>query len=388
MSPQAPPPAPIRTDSSNPFAQHTMAVRVPAIVRDAARRNPDYPPVVLAALETLAASLEDNAPIQPPGRDWPDYGSWQAQWQAHAGEHWGAAEWFFAEIYLYRLLIDAVRWHETGRDPFAPDKADELTRPTLWDGLAEALRLESAPIEERLANLLTLSLWGNRIDLSLAAVAAHGMHVQDDDLLADDSAAAVDALLSEPPGAVHVICDNTGAELALDLALADALLDGPAETVTLHLKAHPTFVSDATLPDVESFLARLADNWYPPNHALADRLNGARLDGRLTLAPHPIWNSARFLRDFPPEALAWFEGAALVISKGDLNYRRLVGDAFWPADTPFAEVTRFFPAPLLALRTLKSDPIVGLARGQAEQLDAESPGWRTNGRRGVMQFGP
>ena len=385
--PESPrPPVPIRTDASNPFAQHTMAVRVPALVRAVAAKNPDYPPSVLAALEGLAASLEVNAPIPPPAPEWPDYASWRSQWEAHAGESWGRAEWFYAEVYLYRLLIAAVRWHETGRDPFAPDKAAELANSTLWNGLAAALSLPDDDYRARLDGLLTMALWANRIDLSLASVAAHGIHAHDDDLLADDHQAALDALLNNPPRAVHIVCDNAGTELALDLALADGLLDGAAETVTMHLKAHPTFVSDAILPDVESFLARLADDWYPANHGLADRLNAARLDGRLLLAPHSVWNSAYFLRDFPNEALAWFVGAALVITKGDLNYRRLVDDALWPAGTPFAAVTGFFPAPLLALRTLKSDPIVGLAPGQAASLDAESPGWRTNGRRGVMQY--
>jgi hypothetical protein len=380
------PPPPIRTDASNAFAQHTMAVRVPSIVRETAARNPDLAPGSLVALETLAHALESDARIPPPEPDWPDYADWLAQWQPHAGDTWGASQWFFAEVYTYRWLMAAVRWHATRRDPFAPHKAEELESRALWDALADALRLQGTPIGDRLAQLLHHALWGNRIDLSIASVAAHGTQARDDDLLTDDHAAALAHLLGRVPGDVHVIGDNAGTELALDLALIDALLDGAAETVTLHLKLHPTFVSDATLPDVERFLARLADDWYPPNHALADRLNAARLDGRLLLAPHPVWNSARFLRHFPAEALAWFEGAALVISKGDLNYRRMVDDALWPADTPFAAATAFFPAPLLALRTLKSDPIVGLAPGQAQRLDEESPDWRTNGRRGVMQF--
>ena len=47
---------------------------------------------------------------------------------------------------------------------------------------------------------------------------------------------------------------------------------------------------------------------------------------------------------------------------------------------------RYFPAPLLALRSLKSDPIVGLRPDQAETLDGLDPKWRSNGKRGVIQF--
>jgi len=76
-----------------------------------------------------------------------------------------------------------------------------------------------------------------------------------------------------------------------------------------------------------------------------------------------------------------------VVLKGDAHYRRALGDAIWPPKTPFGEATRYFPAPLLALRTLKSDPIVGLAEGQAEELDREDPTWRINARRAVASLG-
>jgi hypothetical protein len=77
-----------------------------------------------------------------------------------------------------------------------------------------------------------------------------------------------------------------------------------------------------------------------------------------------------------------------VISKGDANYRRFTGDALWVPHTPFARVAAFFPAPLLALRTLKSDSIAGLPEGLAERLDGEAPGWRSDGRRGLAVASP
>ena len=59
----------------------------------------------------------------------------------------------------------------------------------------------------------------------------------------------------------------------------------------------------------------------------------------------------------------------------------------WDVSAPFADVTRYLDAPLLCLRTLKSDPIVGLPSTEAGiKLDTIDPKWRTNGKRGVIQF--
>ena len=43
------------------------------------------------------------------------------------------------------------------------------------------------------------------------------------------------------------------------------------------------------------------------------------------------------------------------------------------------------PTPLVALRTLKAELIVGLQPGQAEAIAAADPAWLVNGRRGVIQ---
>ena len=50
--------------------------------------------------------------------------------------------------------------------------------------------------------------------------AAHGVHVQDDDLLVDDRARIVEQIL-KADGAVHLVADNAGTELLMDFALLD-----------------------------------------------------------------------------------------------------------------------------------------------------------------------
>jgi uncharacterized protein with ATP-grasp and redox domains len=378
----------IRTDT-NAFAHNTMKVRVPRIIREVQELNPDYPATIQRALDELRQCLENDAPIPMLDLPAPDYDDWLPSYTAHEGHTWLGTDWFFAEIYFYRLLIQEVRWWETRRDPFAPKKAAELASEELWRLIKGALSIEKElPLEERLLMLLHSALWGNRIDLSFPASLAHGHEVVDDDLLADDSLEVVNQLLNAG-GTVHIIADNTGSELAMDLALIDTLLESVAEQVILHAKMHPTFVSDATVADVLTLLEALESGHHgDADRALGERLRAALTVGRLRLAPDGFWNSSYPLWELPPRLSRVFRQATLVIVKGDANYRRTIGDAVWPADTPFAAATDYFPAPLLAVRTLKSDPLVGLPAGMADQLDESDPDWRVNGRRGVIQFKP
>jgi hypothetical protein len=88
----------------------------------------------------------------------------------------------------------------------------------------------------------------------------------------------------------------------------------------------------------------------------------------------------------PGDLRAEVASATLTIVKGDLNYRRLVGDRFWSPTTPFTDVTAYFPGPVAALRTLKSDVITGLdSRMEAELVSAEEQRWRTSGTHALIQ---
>jgi len=378
-------PAPIRTDSSNAFAHRTIRQRLPAIIRETQSLNPDYADSIQRALADLHAALVNDASVPMLTLPAPDYDDWDAAYADHTGETWQATEWFFGETYFYRLLIQATRWWETGRDPFAPKKAEEYAGDALWELLSRALAIAGGR-EAQLSALLAYALWGNRIDLSYALAASHGSDIQDDDLLVDERDAVIDFVL-RGRGIVHIIADNAGTELALDLALADWLLrEAVADQVIVHLKLHPTFVSDATALDAMGFIERLesGERGDLPRH-FGQRLRAMLEQGRLRLAPDAYWNGSRFLWDLPPRLSQMFQRGWLTIIKGDANYRRMVGDAVWPPETALEAVIGAFPCPLLALRTLKSDPIVGLPAGLAQKLDTIDADWRVNGRRGVLQ---
>src|SRR5690606_8156942 len=152
----------------------------------------------------------------------PDYDGWLARRIVHQGVTWQGADWFFAGGCFYRLLLQAVRWRRAGRGPFARHKLGGYPRPQVRDPLRRAAQREGRPAGELVA-LLEFALWGNRVDRTYALAASHGQHIADDDLMVDDHALVVDHLLGQR-GTVHVIADNAGTELAMDMALIDALL--------------------------------------------------------------------------------------------------------------------------------------------------------------------
>ncbi|WP_204053433.1 ARMT1-like domain-containing protein, partial [Microbispora rosea] len=120
---------------------------------------------------------------------------------------------------------------------------------------------------------------------------------------------------------------------------------------------------------------------------------GARLwtameEGRLKLRAHPFACAPLPYAEMPDDLREEFASASLTIMKGDLNYRRLVGDRMWAASTPFAAVTGYFPGPVVALRTLKSDALAGVPERTLAELDAPGRPWRTTGTHAMVQARP
>jgi hypothetical protein len=124
----------------------------------------------------------------------------------------------------------------------------------------------------------------------------------------------------------------------------------------------------------------------PGLQALRARLDEELSDGRLVFDSDPFWTSWFMFRDMPAHLKQHLAAAGLVLVKGDVNYRRLLDDRHWPPTTRMEAVCAYFPAPFVALRTLKGEILVGLQPGQAQALQAEDPTWLINGKRGVIQL--
>jgi hypothetical protein len=362
-----------------------MRVRVPRIAREVVDRNRDFAAAVQRAVEKLAVDIESDRPLPAPRPPGVDMAGWEAAHAERAGESWLGTQWFHAEFAFYRELSRCCRFWETGQDPFEPAKEEELSDTRLWQRLAAAIASgkegTGGARDARFFGVLDAGLWGNRVDLSYAVAATRGR--SDEDLIVDDRVAAA-ARLARPGARVHLVTDNTGTELAMDLALVGVVLDDVATRVTLHLKVEPVFVSDAMPRDLWRLLQRMRDQ-EGETRRLAEQLVAAFESERLALAPDPFWSGPHFLWQAPAHVRSGLHSATIVVVKGDANYRRVVGDALWPSAAPFAEACGYFPVPLVCVRTMKSDAVLGLPEGMAERLDKIDPEWRINGRRGVIQ---
>lgn len=243
-------------------------------------------------------------------------------------------------------------------------------------------------------------LWGNRCDLSIssgqvlaeqgAGQTSHLWHMKDN-IIVDNSEHVWNAVQKNENSRIDFVLDNSGFELFTDLCFAEFLLHAKlAENIHFHTKQIPWFVSDASKKDLlwmieqmklssNKFLSWLGECWL-------QRIQ----DGSFVLQSHQFWTLAHDFSDMKsisPDLYLDLSKAKIVFFKGDLNYRKLVGDRKWPHTTPFMEALwGFLPAPLCSLRTLKADVQVGLLPGQDGRIEAASKDWMTSGSYAVIQY--
>jgi hypothetical protein len=379
---------PIRSDQVGSFPWTVLHDRHPALLAQVLAAVP-YPPEQRQAIEQLAKEI--SGVIEPLTDAGPDAAIW-ADWSAdQIGRSWYDVPFLWAENYFYRKLLAAVGYLEPGPwqgiDPFGPFKDAELAGPVVDQELAALDELPELPIAEQQDALLLAALWGNRADLGflLQAGGSATAGARVDHLLVDDRALLWSVLDRGEPGTVIVVADNAGRELLPDLVLIDHLLArGLAAEVVLHVKPRPYFVSDAMLADVLAAVRRLSAGPGEAS-AIGARLATVLAEGRLVIRADPFSVAPLPYHDLPDGLRAEFASATMTIMKGDLNYRRLVGDRDWPATSSFAESTSYFPGPVVALRTCKSDVVVGLSEPTLTALDATGTAWRTAGTYALIQ---
>jgi uncharacterized protein with ATP-grasp and redox domains len=387
------------------FAHLTLTKRMPAIVQRVIDEN-DFPPSIVENLETLIQELPYGI-VRVLNDEGPDVPTWSKYLKPFVGKRWIEIPWLFAEVYFYRRIVEATHYFLPGSfqsvDPYeyqksrgletAMDSIQELSaRVNAWSDTQP--HRDSTLDRTSLIALLYFALWGNRADLSLWPINAEEseesrqeIHLEQTHILVDDTSLIADRVANFDGVRIDFIVDNAGFELVCDLCLADFLLaSNAAGIVYLHLKSHPTFVSDATIRDVHDTLEVLATDEDGEVRSLAHRLQDHIAQGRLLCREDLFWTAPLVFWEMPEELRSELAQSRLILSKGDANYRRCLGDRKWPFTTSFQDIVCYFPAPFVALRTLKSELAAGLQSDQVETLNHEDPQWLTNGQWGVIQF--
>lgn len=343
--PRLPLPAPLCSDVPGTWAFATMSDRIRTDILARIFRENDFSPLALSRLESLHDELKEAAstPLSLLEDDGgPDVADWNSVILAPvlaARQTWLSAPWAVAEFYFYRRVMGAIGYFRNPVDPFTTQKRLGLSSSlTSMEALAmrvnASLRTADADPVPDLLRFVLIALWGNRMDLSIWPVGSS--HAAEDAehartgfsaileagqkfIIADDSYGLGSYVSSLPRSTRYdIIVDNAGFELFCDLCLADFLVtSGLASCVYIHLKAHPTFVSDAMAKDVletVSFLSSvetsidccsLGKRWS--NHIDANRWVLA--EDFFWVQPSPLW-------EMPDHIVSHFSSSSLCFVKG------------------------------------------------------------------------
>ncbi|MDH5687154.1 MAG: damage-control phosphatase ARMT1 family protein [Candidatus Bathyarchaeota archaeon] len=382
----------LMTSEPGSFAQRTILHRKPQII-EAVLADNDYPQFVVERLRRLKGEIISEE-IKPLTEDAPDVEEWNGLQAEFENRTWLEIPWYFAEAYFYRRLLEAVEYFQPGplqgHDPFQASKGKQLDESIVPLSLAIDGIKEIDDLELSFENLLHASLWGNRVDLSNLTVADEIRNrqamIERENLLINDFPKVFDVFQGRSLSHIAFVNDNVGMELGFDILLADFLLrNNWVDRLTFSLKPHPFFVSDAMIKDLQETLKVYTETSSPSLGHLGKRMEKFLSEGVLSVSDDWFWASARHFCEMPQSLYEEISRFAMVILKGDVNYRRLLSDRHWPYTTQITEIAQYFPTSFLVLRTLKGEIIVDLEDGQAEKLKAEDPDWLINGKRGIIQ---
>lgn len=343
----------------------------------------------------------------------PDIATWRDLLEPWIGVSWLEAPWLLVEFYFYRRILGALGYFDSAAplfnyDPFAVDKMNGLragasaaaSLATKANAFAKRCKTDDETLlAAELRLFVMVALWGNRMDLSIwpesgagngenraSAAFMEALSAGEKCLLSDDSEAVAKKLATRQMRDVSIVVDNAGFELTCDLALADALASsGAAKRVVLRVKAHPVFVSDAMDKDVRDTINAMASSREAESATMGRRWASHLSSGAWIVAPDFAWCQPQPFWALPKRVHDELKASDLVIIKGDANYRRLLNDCAWELDTPFEDVASYFPAPILALRTLKAELGCGISNDRRANAAVEK-NWMVTGKFGVVQF--
>nr|XP_012136837.1 PREDICTED: UPF0364 protein C6orf211 homolog isoform X2 [Megachile rotundata] len=215
----------------------------------------------------------------------------------------------------------------------------------------------------------------------------------DENILVDNSESIWNLLTKKETNEstiIDVVLDNAGYELFTDLCLSVFLIAGKfAGKIRFYVKRYPWYISDATTNDFYWTLDYMKNSSNKNLQQLSNLAYDYLKNKLWTIEEESFWTSPydfADMKEHDPVLYAKLSEAKIAIFKGDLNYRKLVGEINWEYTTEFTEALRGFqPTTILSFRTVKSDVCVGLPRGVAEELFKKDESWMFSGDYGLIQ---
>ena len=353
-----------------------------------------------------------------------------------------ATEFYF---YLYGLFVHLVRngkLNPNDWDPYRTLKRDALKK---WFGdpsqsvlsAFEVLMSDSSHADDvgRFKSALFHCVSTNSTDLS--QLREDQSHAKVSNRLIIDHTDELFQHLKETKAsnktAVYVL-DNFGPEFVADFEFGKYLLKWCGFSKIIYcVKQLPIFVSDTTLEDVEWLLSGKAIDFMkydPKNDEDPSALTGPQLEmvskifvsgnfnsdtmtytfkegdkevGEMLFTSSREWHSHHLFYEYKEDvkgqetekgkSMARFakelfgnwnnNEIGIIIIKGDMNYRRLVGDKNYDYFDKIEDKVEYIEQPLLILRSLKSNVIVGV---EEFALNSVKPNWKTSGEYGIIHF--
>ncbi|OWR40935.1 hypothetical protein KGM_205137 [Danaus plexippus plexippus] len=350
--------------------------------------------------------------------------------------------WVFSECYVYRRLREGCELTKglANFDPFEDQKIKSFTgslEPMCVVAEKVISMMDPSDKDKRKADFITLlklCLWSNKCDLSLSMGEQVTLGNKDidaspsqtlidpiqmivdykDKVLVDDSNKISDQVFTKAENIAKAIEANTTFKAKCS---CQRLAGAPPPPVRFHVKKIPWFVSDVTPKDFNFVINQCCaatfnkvvklpaegdraegESEAPPTRTVADealKTLGSRWakyvdSGAFVVMCDDFWTSPHVYKDmkkYEPNLYRKLQFAAAILFKGDLNYRKLLGERNCNPCIGFEPALQgFIPAPIIAVRTVKADLICGLPKGKWEQLTRIDDRWMETGNYGVIQF--
>jgi uncharacterized protein with ATP-grasp and redox domains len=368
---------PITAEREDSFARLTVEKRFPKIIADIKKHNPGK------YEQELDAILEDKFIRQVKLPD-SEKTNWEDFFKEYENESWYKTPFFFLELYFYKRINILFR----DEDPFRKSKQEDLIANPLF--LKQVDSFYSQLDQASLRDVILLSLWGNKADLSLLNridQTSKNATFSDDNLLIDHSA-DIEAKLKSTSKRIDIVLDNAGIELLTDLIFVDYILKQfKISEVVLHFKSEPVFVSDALIHDFYDLLEFIStNNSLASLKQLVINIKSGISENRIIINSNFIWGQPVHLYkpEFGFEYL--FDNTNLIILKGDANYRRILGDKNIPFTTSDSILDGVYSKNIAAFRTLKSEIIIHISEEIINNISNFSNQWCINGSKGVVYY--